>query len=109
MDVRRLLEDLRSPDYRVAVPAAERLRHVEGDAVTRALVAALNAPNTAITLMAAKSLIRRDAPDTADLMWEALPALEQNSPDYVWDAVEALPGEPVSRELARRAEEDPDT
>ena len=105
MDVERAFEDLRSPDFEVAVEAAERLRHADGDAVTRALAEALDAHDTAIVEVAAASLIRRNAPHTAELMWDALVTLEDDATTHIWDAVEALPGEPVSRELIRRSHE----
>ena len=66
VDVTRLLEDLRS---KVATRAAERLREASGDAVTQALVGALDAHNTAIIEAAAESLIVRDEPSTANRMF----------------------------------------
>ena len=102
MDVPKLLDDLRSGDWEVAARAAERLRDASGEAVTVALVAALDAHDTAITDAAAESLILRDEPGTADLMWTALTTLDEDVTDQIWDVVGGLPERAVSKELDRR-------
>ena len=104
MDVAALLDDLRAPDWQTAVRAAERLRDVPGDAVTQALVDALDAHDTAITAAAAESLILRNEPTTAERLWQALARLDDDVSDQVWDAVYAHPEHAVSRELERRYE-----
>ena len=102
MDVAKLLDDLQSDDWEVAARAAERLRDAPGHAVTLALVEALDADDTAITDAATESLILRNEPATADLMWTALTTLNDDVTDHMWDVLGALPEHPVSKELDRR-------
>lgn len=102
MDVPKLLDDLRSDDWEVAARAAKRLRDAPGHAVTLALVDALDAHNTAITDAATESLVLRNEPSTADLMWTALTTLDDDVTDHVWDVLTWRPEHPVSKELDRR-------
>ena len=103
MDVPKLLDDLQSEDWELAARAAERLRDAPGRAVTLALAEALDAHNTAITDAATESLILRDEPATADLMWTALTTLNDDVTDQMWDVLTwRLPEHPVSKELDRR-------
>jgi len=73
--------------------------------VTDALVAALDAYDTAITDAAAESLILRNQPGTADGIWFALTTLGDDVTDQIWSVVNGLPEEAVSRELERRYRE----
>lgn len=102
MNVPKLMNYLLSDDWEVAASAAERLRDAPGRAVTLALVEALNAHNTAITDAATESLILRNAPSTADLMWTALTTLNEDVTDQMWDVLSRLPEHPVSEELEQR-------
>jgi HEAT repeat protein len=102
VDVERLIQELRADDWQVAARAAVALREASGQQVTDALVAALDAHDTAITDAAAESLILRNEPGTAERMWQALSTLAEDVTDHIWDAVERLRAEPISRELERR-------
>lgn len=84
------------------VAAAEALRQVSGDEVTRALVAALDADDTAVTQEALNSLLVRNASGAADLIWDALPGLDQELSEHVWFFLEQFPRHPVVEELERR-------
>ncbi|WP_354697198.1 hypothetical protein DSM112329_02825 [Paraconexibacter sp. AEG42_29] len=102
MDVERAIADLRSGSWEVAVQAAECLRATPGDDVSRALAAALNAHDTAITEAAAVSLILRDAPGTVGLLWQALSTLDDDATDHIWDVVDEYSDHPISRALEQR-------
>jgi hypothetical protein len=102
VEVPGLLKQLQSSHWKVAADAAERLRDAPGEAVTRALADALDAPDTAIADAATESLILRDEPSTVDLLWQALRTLDDDVTDQIWSVIESLPDQPVSRELERR-------
>jgi HEAT repeat protein len=102
VNVEALLADLRSDDWQVAVRAARRLREEPGDAVTGALVDALDAHDTAITAAATESLILRNEPTTVDRLWTVLRRLDEDVTDHMWDVIGSLPDEAVSQELERR-------
>ncbi|MEJ7891010.1 MAG: hypothetical protein WKF94_00015 [Solirubrobacteraceae bacterium] len=73
--------------------------------MTEALVAALDAYDTAITDAAAESLILRNEPGTADGIWCALISLTDDKTDQIWSQVHGHRDEEVSRELERRYRE----
>jgi HEAT repeat protein len=92
--VQRLLAEILSKDWEVATRAAAQLRTVPGESVTQALLAALDADNTAITDAADGSLIFRQAPGTADSMWHALTTLDEDLTDHIWDVMHLCPTRP---------------
>lgn len=107
VNVEQLCEDLRSRDWQTATRAASALRDCPGARVTGALMWALDAHDTAVTLAAAESLIARDEPFTADVLLYATAALDDDVSDAVWDAVGLHPDASVSREMSLRHDEAP--
>lgn len=101
-DVSERLEALRSQSWEVAAKAAESLRNAPGERVTRALAEALDAHDTAITEAATDSLIVRNEPGTADLMWQALTTLDEDVTDEMWSVIRWRSDHPISQELQRR-------
>ncbi len=97
-----LLEALGSRDWATRAAAAEQLREVPGERVTRALARALDADDTAVTEAAVGSLLARDDPLTVDLIWEALSTLDDDLTSHVWFFLSQHPRHPITRELERR-------
>jgi HEAT repeat protein len=97
-----LLKALDSQDWATRADAATQLRTVQGETVTRALVRSLKSDDTAVTQAAVESLLERDDPKTVDLIWEALPTLNDDLADHIWLFLSMHPLHPVSIELERR-------
>ena len=103
----QLLDALRSPDWSTRVKAAEQLRDVPGERVTRALAEALDSDDTAVTHEALESLLTRDDPLIVDLIWAAFLTLDEDLTDHMWFLLAQHPLHPVTQELERRYEAQP--
>jgi hypothetical protein len=96
------LEALRSPDWATRKRAARALGGTPGEAVTHALVAALESDDTAVTLAAVESLLRRDEPQTTDLIWAAIQQMDDDLSAHTWSYLEFHPGHHITREIDAR-------
>jgi HEAT repeat protein len=101
-DVDRLLDELRSDDWRVASRAAEALADVPGRQVTAGLAAALDASDTAVTQAAVATLVRRDDEEPIEAMWQVMSALEEDQYDEVWFFLQQWPESRIVQALEER-------
>ena len=69
--------------------------------VARALADALDADDTAITEAALDSLLARDEPYGADLIWNALTTLDDDLTMHIWGFLYPYPNHPITLELKR--------
>lgn len=106
--VPQLLTELRSPEWSVASTAATALQEAPGEDVTRALAAALDAADTAVTQAAIDSLLARDEWVAVELIWQMLGNVDDDLQMHIWSFLDDWPEHRIAVELGRRADAEAD-